>query len=359
MKPVYAYDKERLGGILKRLCAVDRGCVTFRHSGGVTSITASHPLGLLSASYKLKPMDAPYESAEFSVAAERLYRIVSLYDGDEVAITLKRDGHLEIIGDLAHWELMPITEQCAMEIGGGDECSIVAVEDAQLMKAVKRIAPIGDDDIGCLFEVDKINKKLIIVATDKRRLIKVELDANVKGNSVQGAILTSLLRNITNLISYDEICNEAIKIYLNSNYLSIRTTNCTVTTALLSNMYPCWRKITDSFTGKLVLAIERDALILALKRAASVVNINSDALNYVKLSADNNELCASVESEYGNSKVFIAGVTEPMEILLNCRYINDFQLFDKRQLNIYYTSKRNPLRIVSGNTEYFVMPVVM
>ena len=199
------------------------------------------------------------------------------------------------------------------------------------------------------------DKKLIMVATDGRRLAMVENEVEYPADFEKDIVLPSktvqeLLRSIGN--------EGEIKITVFKNKICLELSNVTIYSKLMEDAYPNYKQVIPKEINETVV-IDRQLLIDAIDRA-SVMTM--DEAHSIKLIFEENKLIVtSTSSEAGEAKdvVAIKYAGEKIEIMFNPGYVLDpLKVIDDNEITFNLNNGHSPAIIkCSVPFLYVLMPL--
>jgi DNA polymerase-3 subunit beta len=224
---------------------------------------------------------------------------------------------------------------------------------------VETVFAVSDDETryfmnGVYFE--KAEDKLIMVATDGRRLAYVEKELkNIK--NFPGVIVHPKILNVITKRAGDE---GLISVSVTGKIIFIRFGSYNFSSLLLDGQFPNYRKVIPEEQNK-TLSVNRSEMLDAFRRVSLLVEQKSHRI-YLGLKPGVMEIY-SEEGEIGDAKEEIPCKYEGEEIALalNYRYIEEpFKVIDSDEICINFTGPNKAITIVPvPKTDFFhiVMPM--
>jgi DNA polymerase-3 subunit beta len=221
------------------------------------------------------------------------------------------------------------------------------------------IFSVSDDETrffmnGVYFE--KTEGKLVMVATDGRRLAYIEKEESAI-NDFSGIIIPPKILNIISKRAGDE---GVIEISVTDKILFIRFGSYNLSTVLIEGQFPNYRKVIPEEQSR-SLSVNRVEMIDALKRVSLLVEQKSHRI-FLGLKPGIMEIF-SEEGEIGDAKEEIPCKYDGEEIslALNYRYIEEpFKVINTEEICICFTEPSKAITIVPvPKTDFFhiVMPM--
>jgi DNA polymerase-3 subunit beta len=210
---------------------------------------------------------------------------------------------------------------------------------------------------GVLWEID--GKKLILVATDGRRLAKtvVNLGAAVKDGLPEGRIIVpAKTMSLLDKVGGDAEAKVGVRFV--DNQIALMCENAVISSNLVEGNFPKYEDIIPKdYTIKLVL--NTDAVLSAVKRAALLANEDSKGIR-LKVSKDG-LVFSSRAPETGDAQIDMAAEYNdvPMEIGFNPQFLVDvLRVIKADDFELHLGDPDRPGMIKSGSGfTYIVMPV--
>jgi DNA polymerase-3 subunit beta len=204
--------------------------------------------------------------------------------------------------------------------------------------------------------LEKTEDKMIMVATDGRRLAYIEKEAkNIKDFS--GVIVHPKILNIITKRAGDE---GLVSISVTDKILFIRFGSYNFSSVLIEGQFPNYRKVIPEEQTK-TLSVNRSEMLDAFRRVSLLVEQKSHRI-YLGLKPGVMEIY-SEEGEIGEAKEEIPCKYdgEELALALNYRYIEEpFKVIDSEEICISFTGPNKAITIVPvPKTDFFhiVMPM--
>ncbi len=176
---------------------------------------------------------------------------------------------------------------------------------------------------GVLVEMDE--KSIITVATDSRRLAKMEGPANsVNGHSNKG-MMTIVPARAMQLIERAVADGDAeVQIAARSNDILVRSPRATITSRLVEGRFPKWRDVFPVRPKAVKIELTVGPIFQALRQAAIVTDQESQGVDFTF--AEGTLVLSGRAAEIGRSRIEtpIPYDGPKVELTLNHKYVADF-----------------------------------
>ncbi len=209
---------------------------------------------------------------------------------------------------------------------------------------------------GILWESE--GKKLRVVATDGRRLAKVEGSAVAGDAGDKSAIVPGKTMQLIERVLNDP--DESVKIGFSENRITLQTASVQITSNLVQGRFPKYSDVIPASSEKKI-KIETETLRSGVKRVSLLTNEQSKG---ILLSFNENDLVLSSSTpEAGEAEIRMAVSYsgEPFRIGFNPQYILEvLRVLDVQEINFEMTDENKPGVIKSGKDFlYVLMPVTV
>jgi DNA polymerase-3 subunit beta len=172
---------------------------------------------------------------------------------------------------------------------------------------------------GVLLVVDE--KKILMVATDGRRLARMEKKAkNPEGTEESVIVPTKALQQIIKVLTDED---ETVRVNINENQLIAKTSRAVVSTRLVEGHFPPYESVIPSNTDKKI-DFDRERMSSAVRRAAI---LTSDESGSVILHFEKDKVTVNSSApETGEAKVEMAVTYEgpELDVAFNPEFLSDF-----------------------------------
>jgi DNA polymerase-3 subunit beta len=212
---------------------------------------------------------------------------------------------------------------------------------------------------GVLLEMEA--DKITAVATDGRRLAKMEGSAQAVGEHATGETMTIVPHRSMQLIekALTELDVE-IEVAARPNDVLIRTPKATIYSRLVEGRFPKWRDVFPQRTQAVRIDIQVGPVYSALRQAAIVTDEDSRGIDF-QFGEGKLVLVASA-AEVGESRIElpIAYDAEPIAVTLDHRFVSDFlrALDQERGFTIEIENQESAaLFLTDDGYGYVVMPL--
>ena len=210
---------------------------------------------------------------------------------------------------------------------------------------------------GVMFEMSA--GKMIAVATDGRRLSKVEYVADsVGGHSIsEGAAIvpSRALKAIAKAIAN---CEGPAKLAVRSNDILIQTEQATFYSRLLEGRFPRWRDVFPNRTQSHKFELAADSLLSTIRQAAIMTSEESAGVTF-SFAAGQLSLESSTSGK-GKATVTmpVSYDGEPVEITLSHPFVADFlKIVGETSVTLDIENSQNAAVLTAGSYGYVVMPL--
>lgn len=176
---------------------------------------------------------------------------------------------------------------------------------------------------GVLLEMEET--KITAVATDGRRLAKMEGPAKSVGGHGLGDTMTIVPSRAMQLIERALVDNDAeIQIAARANDIMVRSPRATIYARLVEGRFPKWREVFPTRSESVQIEVTVGPLYSALRQAAIVASDESRGIDFTF--GDGTLVLAGSTAEIGQSRVElpIAYDGEAIRVTMDHRYVADF-----------------------------------
>ena len=212
---------------------------------------------------------------------------------------------------------------------------------------------------GVLLEL--ASEQITAIATDGRRLAKMEGPAHAVGNHGAGDAMTIVPARAMQLMERALSDADAeIQLAARANDILVRSPRSTIYSRLVEGRFPKWREVIPTRSDSVKIDISVGPLYAALRQAAIVTSEESRGVDFAF--ADGSLVLSGATSEVGQSRVElpISYTGSPIKLTMDHRFVADF-------LKVIDTEKTLTLDIESGESaalfttddgySYVVMPL--
>ena len=210
---------------------------------------------------------------------------------------------------------------------------------------------------GVLWEIQ--NKKLSMVATDGRRLAKVQVNLNkAADDSVQKNKIIVPAKTMSLLDKIGSTDSDTVNIQLIDNQIVLQCQNVTVSSNLVEGNFPKYEDIIPTDYKK-KLTLQTEAVLSAVKRASL---LTSEESRGIKCRLDENLLTFSARApETGDATIEmkIEYPDEPIEIGFNPQFLVDvLRVINTQQFELHLGTADRP-RLIKAQSDflYVLMPI--
>lgn len=199
------------------------------------------------------------------------------------------------------------------------------------------------------------SNKIIMVATDGRRLAFIEKHAELpKGEEIEAIIPSKTVQELVKLLGSEGVVN----IGLAKNQIAFRFSNCVVISRLIEGTYPNYKQVIPQGLEQKI-TLNKDEFLSAVKRSTLII---SDRTNSIKLNFFPQHLIISANTpDVGESKESISIPYEGKEVeaAFNPIFIIDaLRNLEDQEILFEVTDSANPGIIRTGSEYlYVIMPM--
>lgn len=254
---------------------------------------------------------------------------------------------------------VPYEDFPTIPIVSGEELVIPSKKFTEGMKSVYYSASVSEvkPEIGSVYIYPE-DDMLVFVATDSFRLAEKKVKIKQK-LSFSGILIP--FKNALEILKVLDSADEDIKITLQNNQISFKTSSTYLTSRVVDGNFPDYKQIIPKNSTTNVVVLKQD-LISSLK----ISNIFSDKFNQITLNVKVKEKKLEIESknlDIGENTTVMAGALtgEDVSANFNYKYILDcFQSISVDSLSIDLNGNNKPM-IIKGIGDssfmYLVMPM--
>lgn len=199
------------------------------------------------------------------------------------------------------------------------------------------------------------NQKIMMVATDGRRLALIEKEAELPDDQKMDFVIPAKTINELIKVLKDE---GPLKILLTANMASFEMEHCTLVSKLIDGTYPNYQQVIPSQCDERI-SVEREILLNALRRTAIISNERNPS---VKLVISKNQLqvvATNPEGEEANEQIPVKYSGKSMSMAFNPNYLMDpLKSLNSDDIAIEFTDELSPA-VVKSNVPfiYVLMPL--
>lgn len=254
---------------------------------------------------------------------------------------------------------VPYEDFPTIPIVSGEDLIIPSKKFIEGMKSVYYSASVSEvkPEIGSVYIYPE-DDMLVFVATDSFRLAEKKVKIKQK-LSFSGILIP--FKNALEILKVLDSVDEDIKITLQNNQISFKTSNIYLTSRVVDGNFPDYKQIIPKNSTTNIVVLKQD-LISSLK----ISNIFSDKFNQITLNVKIKEKKFEIESknlDIGENTTIIAGALtgEDVSANFNYKYILDcFQSIGVDSLSLDLNGNNKPM-IIKGIGDssfmYLVMPM--
>ncbi len=241
----------------------------------------------------------------------------------------------------------------------GEELVIPVKKFIEGLKSVYYSASVSEikPEIGSIYIYPQ-EDLLIFVSTDSFRLAEKKIKIKQK-LSFPGILIP--FKNATEIIKVFDSADEDVKITLQKNQISFKTTNIYLTSRVVDGSFPDYKQIIPKNSSTEAVVLKQD-FISSLK----VSNIFSDKFNQITITVKPGEKVFEIEAkniDIGENTTLMSGALsgENVSANFNYKYILDcFQSITADSLNLQLNGNNRPMIINpvgDSSFMYLVMPM--
>lgn len=229
-----------------------------------------------------------------------------------------------------------------------DENSFFKVSQKDFTDMINQVIfAVSDDESkfamnGALLE--KSGSCLVMVGTDGRRLSYI---CRQLENSIPDFSKATIPSKFLNLVKKMSICEGDFDICVSENTISIRFGSCTISSSLIKNDFPAYRRVIPEKQSK-VCIVDIEALSDALKRVSLLVE---NKYKKVILEMNDNKLSVYCdESDVGAGREIIdcKYEDEPVKTAMNYTYLlSPLKVMDGKEVRIEFSDPSRPFTLKS------------
>jgi DNA polymerase-3 subunit beta len=301
------------------------------------------------------------KEGSIAVRGDILSSLFSQLSGDGIAsfesinnnLSVKMKSNTILLKSISYEDFPTIPNVVGEEIILPSKKVIEGIKSVYYSASISEVKP----EIGSIYIYPE-DDVLVFVSTDSFRLAEKKIKMKQK-MSFSGILLP--FKNAIEIVKIFESINEDLKITIQKNQISFKTTNIYVTSRIVDGAFPDYKQIIPKETTTDIIVLKQD-FISSLK----ISNIFSDKFNQITLTVAPSEKVFEIKAknaDVGENSAFIAGALkgEPVSVNFNYKYIVDcFQSIGADSLNLQLSGSNKPMiiRPVSDQSfMYLVMPM--
>lgn len=313
----------------------------------------------LDISIKVKLECEVIEEGETTLPVKLLFNAITKVCDGEVEVEVDSRQRASITAGNAKYKIAGISASEFPKLPVSEETFSYKIQQQTFKEMLRKVAYAASQDDtrrtlkGVL--VSFKNSKIIMVATDGRRLAMVENEIEFPQNEEKDIVLPS--KAVSELQRSLNGQNE-LSLSVQKSQICFTLDNITIYSKLIEDVYPNYKQVIPAESKKTIV-VDRQLLLDALERA-SVMTM--DEAHSTKLSFDNSLLTvSSAESDIGEAKdeVVIKYAGEKIDIIFNPSYVMDaLKAIDDDEITINLNDGHSPAVIrCSIPFIYVLMPL--
>lgn len=297
-----------------------------------------------------------------TVFCDKLLSILRTLPSGEVKFTLNENGYFIIeSGENISFRLHSITADKFPEIPELEEKEYFSIPQQDFIEMISQtVFAVSDDETRYYMNgiyLEKDDKRLVMVATDARRLSFIAKDFNGDIQDFKGIIIPTKALNLVKKLASGE---GELQLAIAEKTLFIRFDNQEVTSALIEGSFPTYtRAIPESYD--FIIKVKKMDLLDAIKRVSLLADKNS---RRVFMKTSNNSInLSSEESDIGIAEEKIDCVYEGPDSVfsLNHVYLSEpLKAIKEEEVIFKFTDTKKALTLISVPESTFfhiIMPI--
>lgn len=299
-----------------------------------------------------------------TLPAKKLVEIVTKLPNQSIQFDLNQENNLtEIICGKSKFDLIGISSSEFPVITHLESPDFIDIEIVTLLKAIKETvfaaATYDTNNVlsGIFFQIK--DNTLEMAATDGNRLAKtLKTIENNEGKEYSVVIPSRTLNEFARILT--GVSDNKVAITIKNAQISFKLTDRVLTSRLLEGQYPKYTQLIPANYETVALA-DKDALIAALERTATLVN---ERTSIVKMVLNDNKLELLAETpDLGDSsdQIDVEYNGEELKIAFNYKYVLDtLKVLDSDKVKIELSSSLSPTLFKPDSEEDYlclIMPV--
>lgn len=199
------------------------------------------------------------------------------------------------------------------------------------------------------------NQKLVVVATDGRRLALTEKDVEIPDDQkLDFVIPTKTINELIKILKEEG----TVKISLTQNMVSFEMESCTIISKLIEGVYPNYQQVIPSQCDEKV-TVERESLIGALRRTAIISNERNPAVKMIISKNQLQVMASNTDVGEANEQIPIKYSGKSIAMTFNPNYLIDpLKSLSSDDISIEFTDELSPA-VIKSNIPfiYVLMPL--
>lgn len=199
------------------------------------------------------------------------------------------------------------------------------------------------------------SQKLIVVATDGRRLALTEKDVEIPDDQkIDFVIPTKTINELIKILQEEG----TIKISLTQNMVSFEMEGCTIISKLIEGVYPNYQQVIPSQCDERI-TIERESLLGALRRTAIISNERNPSVKIIISKNQLQVLASNAEVGEASEQIPVKYSGKSITMTFNPNYfIDPLKSLSSDDIAIEFTDELSPA-VIKSNIPfiYVLMPL--
>ena len=322
----------------------------------------------LEVGVRIKVASEIITAGEITLPARKLFEIVRETDADLLHLELHENNWVKIAAKSSAYNLAGMTAEEFPSFPEYEEDQLVEISADSLKELIDRtifsVAQEGESQFnlaGILVEKEKRGEAYLLrmVSSDGHRLSMMELplEADLDGLAVEKTTLIPR-KGVQEIRKLSE-GHSTVRLGFNNKQAILKTDKALMIIRLMNGDFPDYRNIVGAIKQENLVAIDRHALINAMKR---MILFTEDRFNAVKFHLEKDTLMLSSESmDIGNAKDILKVAYEGtvMNIGFNGKYfVEALQVMGSDQVKIFINTEESPC-LIMGDDDPGYMSVIM
>ncbi len=289
------------------------------------------------------------EDGSTTVACDKFVNCVKSLPEDEVSFEDKDDKiTIKVENKNIEFKLRTIEASAFPNLVFADENEFFKISQKDFTDMINQVIfAVSDDESKYAMtgaHLEKAGNSLVMVATDGRRLSYICRKVEEEISDFSPVTIPGKFLNIVKKLSVDE---GDFEIYVGANNISIRFGSCTISSNLIKNDFPSYKRVIPEKQTN-VCIVNVDDLAEALKRVSLFVENK-----YKKVVIDFKEnkmsiFCEESENGAGKEEIDCKYDGEPLRSAMNYTYLlSPLKVMDGKEARIEFTNPGRPFTVKS------------
>ncbi|MDO9542842.1 MAG: DNA polymerase III subunit beta [Kiritimatiellia bacterium] len=313
----------------------------------------------LSVSMKCPLQAAVIKTGSSSFNAKMLFNIVRELPQNSVEFQIEDKNRAIIQCGQSSYKLLGISADEYPALPPFQKAHSFTIDQALLKDVLQKTNYAASDDesrliLNGVFMSVK-SQKLIVVATDGRRLALTEKEVEIPDDQkIDFVIPTKTINELIKVLKEEG----AVKISLTKNMVSFEMDNCTIISKLIEGVYPNYQQVIPSQCDERI-TIERESLFGALRRTAIISNERNPS---VKIIISKNQLqimASNTDVGEASEQIPVKYSGKSITMTFNPNYLMDpLKSLSSDDIAIEFTDELSPA-VIKSNIPfmYVLMPL--